>query len=585
VLVGAGIFVLYLVPAVVAYWHAWRHPTTAAIGYGAGDPSLFTWGLRWVPWAIAHGHNPFITHVVNVPFGVDLADNTVVVGLGLVFAPVTAIWGPVATLNLCFTLAFTLSAGAAYLLLRRFTTWRPAAFAGGLLYGFSPYMVGQGDGHLHLVFVPLPPLILLAMHELLVRQQGSARRWGAVLGLLVTLQYLISSEILATTVMFTLLSVVVVVVANRRLVRDRFHHAVTGLLTGVVVAVVLLAFPIYEQLLGPAHPSGTIIGFRYYYSALAAPLLPSPLMEIGTHHLKAMGELIGGNNDENGTYLGLPLVALLVLAVALLRRRAVLVAGAMALIAFILSLGQTVHTGLVRFPTTFTGPGAVIYHIPLLNQAFPVRYSLFVALFAAVILALVLDALRARPDAVGRHVVGAPSRSRARAVALPAVVAVVALLPLLPAWPYNGQGSTGVPTYFSTSDVDRIPSGSVALVYPMAINTETNAELWQAVADFRFAMPGGYFEVPATTPGGSPQFFTPTLVEQTLSAMATGVAPVRTPALRRSLRTELAAWHVRSVVAQPVGARATSFFTWLVGRPPDTAVGGMLEWYRTGWAQ
>jgi hypothetical protein len=582
VLLGVGILVLYLIPAVVAYWRSWQHPTTVTISAGGGDSALFVWGLRWAPWAIAHGHNPFVTHIINVPFGVDLADNTVVLALGVIFAPVTAIWGPIATLNVCFTLAFALSAGAAYLLIRRFVTWRPAAFAGGLLYGYSPYMVGQGLGHLHLVFVAVPPLILLVVHELLVRQSGSTRRWGVVLGLLVVLQYLISSEILATTVMFTVLSVVVVAVANPRGVRPRLGPAVRGLVTGAVVAIVLLAFPIYEQLLGPAHPSGPIIGFAYYYSGLAAPLLPTPLMVLGTHHLKAMGLLIGGNNSENGTYLGFPLVVLLVVAMVLVRRRAVRLAGVMAVIAFVLSLGVKVHTGLARFPGTFTGPANLINKVPLLNQAFPVRYSLFVALFAAVILGMTIDFLR-HPPVTGRHAPGSAATGRGRAVVLPAVVAVVVLLPLLPAWPYATQGRASVPAYFTTAAVDRIPAGSVALVYPMAVNTDSSAELWQAEANLRFAMPGGYFEVPATTRGGSPQFFTPTLVQATLTGLSTGVAPKRTPQLRHALRAELRSWGVTSVVAQPVGPHAVGFFTWLVGRAPDASAGGMVEWYRTTW--
>jgi hypothetical protein len=35
---------------------------------------------------------------------------------------------------------------------------------------------------------------------------------------------------------------------------------------------------------------------------------------------------------------------------------------------------------------------------------------------------------------------------------------------------------------------------------------------------------------------------------------------------------------------QPVGADPLGFFTWLVGRPPDSRAGGMLEWYQTAWA-
>ena len=62
-----------------------------------------------------------------------------------------------------------------FFVLRRYTTWIPAAFIGGLLYGFSPYMVGQGEGHIFLMLAPVPPVMFLLLDEILVRQ--SARWW------------------------------------------------------------------------------------------------------------------------------------------------------------------------------------------------------------------------------------------------------------------------------------------------------------------------------------------------------------------------------------------------------------------------
>ncbi|MGH9067964.1 MAG: hypothetical protein ACRD0J_10815, partial [Acidimicrobiales bacterium] len=53
--------------------------------------------------------------------------------------------------------------------------------------------------------------------------------------------------------------------------------------------------------------------------------------------------------------------------------------------------------------------------------------------------------------------------------------------------------------------------------------------------------------------------------------------------LRSTLRSELASWHVRSVVAQPVGHDPVGFLAWLIGRPPDAQTGGMVEWYGVSW--
>lgn len=576
--VRAGLLIgaLYLIGGVVAYWHVWAHPATVQPGFGTGDVARYDWFVGWVPWALGHAANPFVSHLANVPFGVNLMDDTSVLVLGLIMAPVTVLFSPVVSVNVLFTLAYPLSAGAGYLLARRFVDWRPAAFAAGLFYGFSPYMVAQGSGHLNLAFVPLPPLILLALHELFIRQESWPRKVGALLGLMVAVQFLISTEITATTALFSVIALVIVAAVGHRQIRERAWYAAEGLVVAAVVAAALLAYPLYVALAGPLHISGLILGFQYYYSDLVGPVLPSSVLVFGTAHMKHIADKIGGNLSENGTYLGIPLILLVLAAVTFVRRRVVWIAAGVAFIAFILSLGTHFHMGLARFATTGNNiplPGDLLFRIPKLNDAFPVRYALFVDLFVSVVLAVTLQALR-RVD----------WRQPAFRLAVPAVVAVVVLLPLLPAWPYPAQGRTGVPKYFTTSAVNAVPAGSVALVYPVPINTNDAAQLWQAQAGYRFREIGGYFVVPAPrgAPSGS-QFFEPTATQAALTALANGQALARTPALRATLTGQLDSWGVSDVLVQPVGADPAGFFTWLIGRPPDATAGGMLEWY--GWPQ
>jgi hypothetical protein len=605
---GALVMAVYLAASVFAYLHCWAHPATVAIGGGAGDQAQTMWYLQWVPWALGHGHNPFFTVWANYPIGVNLISQTSVMALGLVLAPITVVWGPVVTWNVAITLALALSGGAGYLLCRRFTTWRPAAFAGGLLIGFGPYMVGQGYGHLNLVFVPLPPLMFLALYELIVEQKGSAWRWGAFLGAMVVVQFFISTEVLATTAMFALIALVVIAIACafgwRPALRTHFRHAIVGLAVCGVGSAVILAVPIYELLRGPQHIQGSVIGFRYYYSVLAAPVLPTPNMVFGTGYQKLLGSRIGGSGVENGTYLGVPLVIFTLVAAFAVRRAVVRVAAITAILVFVFSLGTKFHYGPVGwhgFWSHLALPSTQVNNIALLNQAFPIRYALYVALFVAIVLAVGLDAIHqgllSRLAGVGTGV-GAHARSRATGrgrasgrgwvgrvvpTALPALVGIVALLPLLPAWPYRGQGPTDVPLYFTSSAVETIPFGSVALVYPYPSGYESDPQLWQAEADNRFKLIGGYFLVPAG--GGSTNSLTstPTFTGNVLSALLNGPAPKRTAALRAHLRAELGSWDTQSVLVQPVGHHAVSFFTWLIGRPPDSDAGQMYEWYRVTW--
>ena len=99
-----------------------------------------------------------------------------------------------------------ISATAAFVVLRKWQVWWPAAALGGLIYGFSPYMVGQGLGHVEMMFVPLPPFIVMTVVSILQRQ-GSQRRLGVQLGLLVAVQYLILPEVLASVAVFTFVAV------------------------------------------------------------------------------------------------------------------------------------------------------------------------------------------------------------------------------------------------------------------------------------------------------------------------------------------------------------------------------------------
>src|ERR1700736_2767456 len=131
----ALVVALFLALAVAFYWNAWASGPTDHMQAG-GDQFTTVWYLRWFPFALQHGLNPFFSDFGNYPFGVNLLTNTSVPLLGLVGSPTTLLFGPIASYNALSTLALAGSATAGYAFVRRWTTWRPAALAGGLLYGF-----------------------------------------------------------------------------------------------------------------------------------------------------------------------------------------------------------------------------------------------------------------------------------------------------------------------------------------------------------------------------------------------------------------------------------------------------------------
>ena len=90
-----------------------------------------------------------------------------------------------------------LSAFTAYLLCRHLTRSTWASLVGGYLFGFSSYMLGQEQGHLHMTAVFLLPLIALATVRYLQGElDGRGFAWR--LGVLFGLQFWLSTELAAS---------------------------------------------------------------------------------------------------------------------------------------------------------------------------------------------------------------------------------------------------------------------------------------------------------------------------------------------------------------------------------------------------
>ena len=62
---------------------------------------------------------------------------------------------------------------------RRFVSWWPAAFVGGLAYGFSPFTAATANAHLFLLFQAVPPLMILFVDRFF-RSKDSSPLWSGV---------------------------------------------------------------------------------------------------------------------------------------------------------------------------------------------------------------------------------------------------------------------------------------------------------------------------------------------------------------------------------------------------------------------
>ncbi len=582
-----GIVVLgaYAAVAIAAYWPVGPLSSTQIPLCACGDQVQEVWFLAWVEHAIHHGVNPFFTSAINYPTGVNLAVNTSMPLLGLLAAPVTALHGPVAAYNAVLRLGFVASAGAMYLVLRRFTSYRPAAFVGGLLYGFSPYMIGQGNGHAFLVFAPLPPVMLLALYELCRAPGAAARRWGLLLGACAAAQYLVSIEMLVSTAVCGLAGVVVAAAPRPGAIASRLPGAARGIAWALALFALVVAFPVYEFFRGPQHIAGpphAATALAAYRADLLGPIVPTVEQRFAPAALAAHGtSFAAGNVGENGIYLGVPLVvALLALVVWMRRDRLVLVVAAVGLVAFVLALGSRLNVD--GHVTGFPMPFALLARVPILSGLLPGRFSLFTQLAAAFVLAVGIDRVRARLRARASR----DGRGRASTALLGAATLAV-LVPLVPRVPYPWS-PTALPSYFTSARSEAIPTGSVVLTYPYDFAPYNEAMLWQALSDMRFRIIGG--EATRRGPDGegtsSVAPLAPTELQNLFRAALLGSAsPVPAPPMSglglRRVRSFFSRWHVGTVVVQPVGADpalAVRYLTVALRRLP-VVTGQVDVWY------
>jgi hypothetical protein len=548
---------LFLGLGVWMFAPAWKAPATTTLEGGDGDPAIFIWFLRWVPHALTHGHQLLVTHHLNYPDGVNLMWNTSLPLPGLLLGPVTAAWGPVFSFNLLLVLGYGLSAWCAYLAIRRFVPGHLAAAAGGLVYGFSPAMRVQSH-HLHMTLAFLVPLMLLAVHEILVRQRRSPWLAGAALGLMAGAQLLIGEELLAMTALLASAMALLVVLANLRRVRERWAYAAKAFAVALTLTSAIIVWPLSVQFSGPQKIHGDIQKTNYS-NDLQSFILPGRPQALTWD---AAGQLVGGIAGGNSAYLGLPM--LLVLAVLGIRWRSeavVRIGLALMVVAAVLSLGPVLLVG--GRDTGIPMPWAYFEDLPLLPSLIPARLAELTALFAGLLLAVFLQS-------VWRE----GGWWRAAAV----VVGVLVLVPLWPSATFPA-GKVETPAFFTGPAVRSLPRDSVVLVLPWAYRRTSLAMTWQAEAGLWYRMPGGYFIGPQKD-SDQPRFDAiPTSGSITYARIFTGAEPPKlTGPMRRALARDLVRWRVGSVVVGPMPNQAAMlrFLTELFDSQPQQVEGVYL---------
>jgi hypothetical protein len=453
---------LYFGLAIVA------HPGRDAIGRGT-DSNIFIWSFGWWPHAILHGENPVFSHAIWAPIGINLAWAATAPGVAILFAPVTLLAGPVAGYNAAAVLMPALAAWTAFLLCRYLTGSLWPSLAGGYLFGFSSYMLGHEEGHLHMTAVFLIPLVFLVVLRYVngvLDGRGLALRLGILLGA----QLWFSTELFATLTLALIVALALalaLVGSARSRLRSLVAPVAAAYGIGALIASPVLYYAFTDFASRSVNPPDA------YVADLANLFLPTQVIQIGGAWATRYSAVFPGNEAEQSAYLGLPTLA--ILGLFLLRRwtepsaRFLIASFVVAVVA---AFGTALH---LRGQRIVAMPWRAVADLPIFNHVIPGRLMLFATLAAAVMVALWAASS------------GPPRWLR---VVLP-VLAVLALFPNLQERHVRWARTTVQPAFFTEQRYERcIDRGENVLVIPYGFTGD--ALVWQAQSGFHFRMAGGH---------------------------------------------------------------------------------------------
>jgi hypothetical protein len=516
-----------------AYWglRLVPHPGRYYVGTGT-DPQIFIWSIGWWPHAIAHNLSAVQTHAIWAPEGQNLAWATSVPGVALAFSPLTWLAGPVVSYNVAAVLMPALAAWTAFLLCRHLTRSTWPSVVGGYLFGFSSYMIGQTEGHMHMTSVFLLPLIALVVIRYVQHELDGLNltiRLGPMLGL----QFGLSTEN-AFSYALALATAIVLAFALVPDARRRLVQLVGPLVASYAVGCVLAAPLLYYALTG--FHSGSINDPTIYSTDLLNLILPTQLILVGGHAARTISQHFPANDAERDAYLGVPVLVMFVLFAV---RRWRTPAGRLLLAGFVVALVASFGAWLtVNGHRVTTMPWEHVSYRPLFNNVLPSRLILFVILVVAIAVALWMSSTRSW-----------------LVVALP-VLAVISLVPNPTAKAF--RTAAYVPEFFRGDELRRcIDPNETVLIFPQA--RDGNSMLWQAVGDYRLRMADGYL-----TPDPPTSFYTSPAVARIANGEVTW----------RDLVPFAHEKHVTTLLVE--AKRPDPYRTILQPLAPPKAVGGML---------
>ncbi|HVA83355.1 MAG TPA: hypothetical protein VNF28_00490 [Candidatus Binataceae bacterium] len=437
------------------------------------DPPQSIWFLAWWAHAVAGRVNPFFTHAVWAPGGFNLAWTANIPLAATLMLPVTRTLGAVAAYNILCLLCPAMAGWAAFVLCRHIVREFAPALLGGLVFGFSPYLVCKLLGNINLALVPTLPL---AVYLTLRALDGTMRRrtFVVLLALVLGAQFLLFIEIFATMTMSAAIAIAIALLVTREGDRGRVRSLIAPIALSYALAIAALA-PYFYYLFAFGFPHGTIWPTDTGSIDLLNFLVPVPTNALGRlDAMRAISVNFRAGIYDTDAYLGLTLVAAIATAWRRWHEPAVRL-----LILFAAAIGVLAMGSWMQVDGHFIAPmpWMIVSALPLIAKAMPARLTVYLFLAIAILCAMWMSA---RPRGASDH------------VAVKWLAGALIALSLLPSLDASFWATAlATPEFFSAGLYRQyLRPDETVVILPYGF--EGDGMLWQALSAFRFRMAGGY---------------------------------------------------------------------------------------------
>jgi hypothetical protein len=282
------------------------------------DSASYVWGFWWVARQVSHLGNPWFTHYMAAPVGVSLGYHSLMVLPGLIFTPVTLLFGPSASYNLLVILVPGLSSYAMYRAARLWLRSQTGAIAAGAAFGLSAMLSQEDWYHIN---IAAGALFLPVTLELAVRLRRSPGvRQAVLLGVGLGAAVLTDSESAVLCAILTLC--VLLPWLLRRPSWSRLWPAALAAGVTAVVSIPQLISMGQETARGGLAINPALLAVTDKLYGIGLPGMFAPTPRVADFGLTGLAQpFIHSRNNENLPMFGVTVTALALVGLAVAWRR------------------------------------------------------------------------------------------------------------------------------------------------------------------------------------------------------------------------------------------------------------------------